>query len=90
MAHQEGDQPPERRKGRAVLSAYDPLVKSAVAAINFERFNVPDTIAWGNQLQAHARRWLSAGGFGQRGSLNKRDARWLLKRELSKLEAGAK
>ena len=90
MAHQRGDQPPERRKGRAVLSVHDPFVKSAVEAINFRGFDVAETTAWGNSLQAHAQRWMQRGGFAQRGRISKRDAGWLLKHELSKFEGGAK
>lgn len=65
---------PERQESRERLSIRDPLVKSAVAAINFEGFNVEETAAWGNHLQADVRRWMLQHEPWDRGQISKADA----------------
>ncbi|WP_156500664.1 hypothetical protein [Croceicoccus bisphenolivorans] len=88
MVGQKGACSPEKQKGRPRLCVNDPLVISAVAAIDFEGFNITETKAWGNKLASAARLWMQRGGFGQRGRISKGDAHRMLRRELAALSAG--
>ena len=88
MLHQKGARTPDMREARTRLSVNEPLVKSAVAAINFSDFNIGETTRWGNRLQADARKWMQRGGFGERGRISKRDAGRILAQQLAELSAG--
>ena len=66
-----------------------PLI-SYLAGLGFDGGTITKVTPWCNKLEHDARLWLARGGYSSRGSLNKRDARWLLKHELSKLEGGAR
>lgn len=90
MPHQEGDRTPEVREGRARLSVNDPLVKSAVEAINFNGFDIAETRRWGNSLAAAARLHQVGKIGNDKRRLSKTDAARLLGVELSKLKQEGK
>jgi len=69
------------RKGRpGRLTLNDPIVNSAVAAINFTGFNISETKTWGNGIAASARLWLAGRHLQERGRISKADAHRMFNR----------
>ena len=80
----------ERREGRTRLSVSDPLVKSAVGAINFSGFNIAETERFGNVMAAAARRYMLGKIEGNPRRLTKRDAAIALGSALASLAKGGR
>ena len=78
----------ERREGRTRLTVSDPLVKSAVLAINFSGFNVAETERFGNIMVAAARRHMIGKEVRSQRRLTQREAAFALGRALAELAAG--
>lgn len=88
MDRLEGDRAPETRQGRERLSVSRPHIEAALAS-HYRRIDIASTRRFGNRLQADAERWLSRGGFNERGRIGKADAARLLRLELHRIGGAA-
>lgn len=78
----------ERREGRTRLSVNDPLVKSAVQAINFSGFNIAETERFGNVMAAAARRYMLGKIESEPRRIGQREANRLWHVRFAELAAG--
>lgn len=76
--------PEKMRTGRDRLTVRDPLVQSALAAIDIPGTDIDGVMRCGNRLAAAARLWVARGGYAERGRVTRADAERMYRRAFAR------